>query len=705
MKKIIQVIQSDAKRILSNVVALVIALGLGIIPALYAWFNIMSNWDPYGKDATSAMKIAVFSMDEGVEYGDVHLNIGNKVIEGLQSNDTIGWVFSESRDDALEGVYSSEYYAAFIVPENFTEDMLSFLNGDPVNPQIEYYENSKKNAIATKITSKVKITVQQSVNTSVVVTLTEMTSKTGEVLTGKNYDGTDLVSGTMTKLKEMDRNLSTYVSILDTLALLSGSASDLVGTTKDLIPGVENMLDSSQSALAGMQDTVLAGGQTAQTISAFVDVSLTSISNQLNSLSLNIKIIGGGTGTPLPAPDMSSLDRIANSTFDLMDLLGCTSQKVQDARDTYTQLSSEITQLNTDYNKTQADIAALCATIEQEISACQMSIEGLRTDFSYKITPAITNTVLEIESSLIQTQAMLSSLDDSFPQINSALADYQTILKTGGADIATTRETVASVKEKLDTVIDTFEVLSEDEQYQEIIQILSTDPSLIASFVASPVSMETVKFYEIKHYGSAMAAFYTVLALWVGALISVALIKVKVKPAHDIDPDTKEWQKFFGRYFAFFLLGQAQTLVTVLGDLFFVEIDCAHPFLFWLSSAVISTCFTLLMYALTYAFGNVGQAVAVIVMVIQVAGAGGTFPVEVLPKAFQVVYRFMPFAYSLGALRECVGGIYHFALFKNLMALLIFMLLSVLLGLFCGRPFKKLSKDIELSKKKSGVLM
>ena len=161
MIKIFRVFLSDMRRMRSNVVAIVIVMGLSIIPALYAWFNIMSNWNPYGESATSQMKIGVCSEDTGVTIGSLELNIGDKMIDGLKENTTIGWVFDDSKEKTLEGVRSGEYYAALIVPKDFTEKMISFLGGDPVNPAIDYYENSKKNAIATKITSKAKTAVQE----------------------------------------------------------------------------------------------------------------------------------------------------------------------------------------------------------------------------------------------------------------------------------------------------------------------------------------------------------------------------------------------------------------------------------------------------------------------------------------------------------------------------------------------------------------
>ena len=234
-------------------------------------------------------------------------------------------------------------------------------------------------------------------------------------------------------------------------------------------------------------------------------------------------------------------------------------------------------------------------------------------------------------------------------------------------------------------------------------ELLEAEPEIIASFIASPIQMEEVAFYEIETYGSAMSPFYTVLALWVGALITVALVHVKVVDTDDLK-GVKNYQKFFGRYIVFFLIGQAQTLITVLGNLFFVQIYCVHPFLFWVTSAIISFMFTLFMYSLTYSFGNVGEAIAVVVMVVQVAGAGGTFPVEVLPAVYQAVYKFLPFTYAMNGLRECVGGFYGNYLAKDLGVLGIYILISVAIGLL-RKPFAKLNHMIEESKEKSGLLI
>ena len=701
MKKIFQIYLADLKRISTNVVAIVIIMGLGIIPALYAWFNIMSNWDPYGEEATSQMHIAVYSEDEGMSVGDLKLCMGDSVIKGLKENDAIGWIFTDSSKEALEYVYSGKCYAAFIVPKDFSADMLSFLSGEPVNPQIEYYENSKKNAIATKITSKVKTTVQQSVNSSMVSTITEIASKSGELIVGDGKSGDNLAGTVVDKLKDMDTTLSTYAGMLDTFAMLTDSADSLIGSTQSLLPSVQGLIDGGQSSVSGMQSSVLSGAQTAQTITQMVDISLSNINSQLDVLENSIQLLNASGLADADTADIS----VSVASFDTVEQLAeNTLSAIEGLKGVD---SSQIEALKSDTELTADKLKLLKESIKADVSSAKSAIDTLKNTFDHSVSPNLTGAVYDIEYALIETQSMLGSLDNSFPDIQKALDDYSVVLKSGNADIVNTRQYVQQIRDGLRNVISGFDNLSNDEQFNEIVKLLRTDPTLIAQFVTSPLSMDEQKIYEISTYGSAMAPFYTVLALWVGGLITVALVKTKVKDTDDIKSLGKvnSVHKFFGRYITFFVIGQIQTLVTVLGDLFFVGIQCRHPFLFWCASALTSLVFTLLMYSLTAALGNVGQAVAVVIMVIQVAGAGGTFPVEVLPQVYRALYKFMPFNYAMNALRECVGGMYRFDYCKDLAILLIFIAISLVIGLLFGRPFGRFNTAIEKSKKKSGLIL
>ena len=225
----------------------------------------------------------------------------------------------------------------------------------------------------------------------------------------------------------------------------------------------------------------------------------------------------------------------------------------------------------------------------------------------------------------------------------------------------------------------------------------------LASFISAPVTIGTVDLYPIENYGSAMSPFYSVLSIWVGALILVAIIHVKVHPFGGYNITSV--QAFFGRYLTFFLIGQAQALLITLGDLFFIGIQCLHPFKFWLAASFTSFVFTMITYSLTVAFENVGEAVAVVIMVIQVAGAGGTFPIQCLPTVYQAIYKYLPFTYAMDALRECVGGTYSWYYWKCIIALLIYVGICLFIGLVVAIPCRKLNATVNKSKEKSGVMI
>lgn len=704
MITIFRVFLSDVKRLRSNVVAIVITMGLSIIPALYAWFNIMSNWDPYGTSATSQMKVAVCSQDSGVEIGSLSLNVGDEVITGLKENTTIGWVFTASKDEALEGVNSGDYYAALIVPESFTTDFISFLGGDPKNPTIAYYENSKKNAIATKITGKAKTAVQEQVNQKVISTLTEVLTESGKILAENDENGVDIVVSTADQLDELDSSLQTYVNILNTFSLVTASASDLAESAQSLLINTQGIFDSGQDSVSNMQSSVLSSAQTADTVSSLIGISLDSVEQDLTLLSDQMDTLTVGDSFDSIRNQVDTAKTMSKSTISVLkDIFGETDQYVSAVDKSFKQLNTDLTAFKKDANVTAQSLKHLKRTIKADIKDCKNSIRKIRNTYQYQVQPDVSRSVLRMEQALIQTGKMLNNIESSFGTIDRALESYQTTLDSGTDDITATKDYIVSLQSDIRKLSKSLRALSGDEQYNEMMDLLKNDPTLMASFMASPVSMETKAVYPIETYGSAMAPFYTVLAIWVGALILVALIHVKVAPVENLK--VRPWQAYFGRYITFFLIGQAQTAITVLGDLFYVDIQCPHPFLFWLASAASSFVFTLLIYSLTVAMGNVGEAVAVIVMVIQVAGAGGTFPIEVLPEVYQMIYKFLPFTYCMNALRECVGGVYKNDYWMDLRALGIYILISLFIGLVVAVPLRRLNKVIERSKEKSKVML
>lgn len=712
MRNIIKIFYSDLRRLSTNVVAVVVIIGLSILPSLYAWFNILSNWDPYSSKATSNLKIAVFSEDKGTKIEGIEINIGDTVIEGLQSNKVIGWVFSDSAKDATDGVYSGEYYAALIISENFTKDMMGFLDGNVKHPKITYYENEKKNAIAPKITSKAKTAVQGEVNSAFVSTLAEGVMKVGNTLADTD-EKIPLVDVVVTRMDDLDSDLQTYISIMNSFISVTDSASSLIETTQVVIPDIDNMVGNGQNTVNAMQGTITSATGSADTISDMVSYSLSMVGQSLNQVSALVQ------------NDLSNLEKYEGSTtsglISAQAIMPYLQQMLSSAASSltgYEEISGQVNTVQTQLGQIETDLNSVASNasegadavkvlekqIADEIETCKTSLQGLLDTYNYSVKPQLHSTMNEMQGSLNSAQAILSGLDGDFSGVTDVLDEYADTLSSGSEGLVASRDMAVELKEKLRDVRNDITALSTDEQYQKIIDILKTDPGMIGEFMSSPVILTTQQIYPIKNYGSAMSPFYTILALWVGALILVAIIHVKVEPEDGI-VGVKPYQAYFGRYLTFFIIGQIQTLITILGDLFYLKIQCHNPFLFWFAGAMASFVFTLFIYSLTVAFENVGEALAVVIMVIQVAGAGGTFPVETLPKVYQCIYKFLPFTYGMDAMRETIGGLYAMDYWKCIGKLGIYVAVSLFIGLVLAIPFRKLNRKIEKSKEKSGVMI
>ena len=149
MKNIWEIFRRDIKRIKNNVIAMIVVIGVLVVPCLYAWFNIAANMDPYAN--TSGIRVAIANCDTGAKTDVITMNAGDSIVEKLKENKSLGWQFV-SEEKAKEGVQAGDYYAAIVIPENFSSSLVSILSGDLKRPKLDYYVNEKKNAIAPKIT-------------------------------------------------------------------------------------------------------------------------------------------------------------------------------------------------------------------------------------------------------------------------------------------------------------------------------------------------------------------------------------------------------------------------------------------------------------------------------------------------------------------------------------------------------------------------
>lgn len=715
MNKILKVFTNDMKKISTNVIAVVIILGLSILPSLYAWFNIFSNWDPYGPSSTGNIKVAVVSDDAGAEISGLEINIGATVVEALQANNTIGWVFTDNSDETIEGVKAGDYYAALVIPETFSEDMVSFLTGDLEHPQIIYYENGKKNAIAPKITQKAQKTVRQQVNATFISTLAESAMKAGNVISATDSDGVSIADTMTEKLTALSSDMDTYINILSSFKGIMDSAQSIISTTKIMLPSLNTVLDSSKTSLSSMQTMVNSSTNTVNTVSDMmlssldmIDGTLTMISNVVNSDLSSAQTVStiilngiGAVNNMIPYAK-----EIFNSSVAGIEAKGDEkiNSQINAIRGQFDLVKSDADHVGSSSAVAVSNSNDLIDKIQAELEHCSNDIAVLKDTYSSSVKPQLSSTVTNAQAALNTTVNALSNFNLNLGSTDNVLTSYSDTLADGNTNLDTTLELAQELSDYIKTLTENMSELSDNENYNKLIEVMDSNPELLGEFASSPVSLDTVRIYPIENYGSAMAPFYTVLALWVGALILVAIIHVKVHPIPGVSGICPR-HAYFGRYMLFFLVGQLQTLITVLGDLHFIGIQCEHPVMFWFAGAMCSFVFTLFIYSLTVALGNIGEALAVVVMVVQVAGAGCTFPIETLPKVFHSLYNYLPFQFGMNAMKETIGGLYENSYWTYIAKLSVYLLVSLFIGLVGAIPFRKLNKIIDKNKEKSGIMI
>ena len=300
----------------------------------------------------------------------------------------------------------------------------------------------------------------------------------------------------------------------------------------------------------------------------------------------------------------------------------------------------------------------------------------------------LSSLLLELNGILGKTQPIIDQLSNTFGTVNNALIQVKDLL--------------SSYISRLDDFIDILNGDTDDDKIQAVLDFFNVDPASIGSFLASPVAVESDVVFPVESYGAAMAPFYTMLAIWVGCVILNAILKA--------DQNTIELagatgtQKFFGRYLIFFLLSQVQTLIIIVGDLVIMGVDCVHPGLFLLTGFFTSLTCSMLAYSFAVAFGNIGKAIFVVIMIMQIAGSGGSYPIELLPGFFQQAYLFFPFPYAINAMREAIAGLYQNNYLIYTLQLLLFFAAGLFIGLVLRRSLSGLNKYMDEQLEKTEMM-
>ncbi len=718
LRNIGKIFTGDLKQIRNNTIAWIVVMGLTIVPSLYAWFNIAASWDPYGN--TGNLKVAVANMDEGYRGSlfPITLNVGDQVEMNLRENNQLNWIFTDEKA-AIRGVKSGKYYAAIVLPESFSRDIMSLFSKDRIQrSDILYYLNEKENAIAPKITDKGASAVQKQIDQVFAQTVTEIGLDILDGLTQvlNETDGKETMENFTVNLQELAGELDDSADLVDTFASIVSSLSRVTDSSAEMLDAAVGKAGKAQKDLQQITQTIsgLSGAVTGTTEAVNLALRQTKESYQeiakQADAAMDLLYQDMETGQKVLAELAAKVDqqvqaaeKVKQSLQELRDALPELAGITQDALDRMIRnlqkqidlqsaLRDDLQGAANELYDTEREIEQKRQTLKTEIEENYLAIEELQADYEANVETKILQLIDSFDASGDAVVDLLDQLDAAAAQIDVSTGDLSDNLVKLQAALEDTSGMIRSGAKEIRRVSAKINKAVQNSDTEELDEILGTDPTEVSEFLAAPVKLNNIKYYPVENYGSAMAPFYSVLAIWVGGVVLVAMMKVNVDRKRQEElADVTPAQLYLGRYILFLIIGLLQSGLICLGDLYFLEIQCEHPFCFMLAGWFTSIVFVNLLYTLTVSFGDIGKAICVVLMVIQVAGSGGTFPIEMTPTFFQRLYVLLPFTHGMAAMRECIAGFYGNTYWKELGILSLYLIASLLLGLVLRKPIIRLN--------------
>lgn len=717
MKNALLVFKRDVKSIIRNPVAIIIVLGICIIPSLYAWVNIKACWDTYNN--TSTIPIAVVNNDKGSVLNDKEINVGNDVVEELKNNKKIGWEFVNEKEADL-GLVDGTYYAMIQIPEDFSQDLTSIVSGDIKKPEIIYKVQTKSNPVAVKIAGAAKTSLIDQVTSNFIETVNETIFSVANEIGKKADENKDKIIKLKDSIILLDENMDLVLSTLDGTNNLSININDFLSEIESIV----------SELTSGLEEAVNINNETA--ISA--DNSRNILNNTIDNLGFNLESIKDTNERIQMQLEALQNSSDNNLVSDIKSTLNDINKTIKTMNESVTSTISFLEKVNSIIqNGEVSNLIASLQNLQSKLESVQDKIQTLQKDISstsddLSITlSSLSESFADINNNIISViqqynsnvkeelnnmfNSLIATINDANYLINQSkglVSKIDEFINTASEGSELTAEMTKKLSERLNEFKEPIDVLSEklklvdNNDLINIVSILQSNPSFMGEFISEHFDIVDEAIYEIPNYGSAMAPVYTVLSLWVGGLMLTAILKTEVTDFEGSDKLTLR-QKYFGKMITFVVLALIQGLVVAVGNKLILNVYTVNTTLMILFALATSFTFSIIIYTLVAIFGNVGKALSIIFMIVQLAGSGGTYPIQVDPLIFRILQPFFPFTYSLGGFREAIAGPLASSVIIDFVVLGAIAILFILFGYYLKEPLYPIVSKFESKFKESGI--
>lgn len=727
MKNSWNIFKTDIQNISRNWVAAILIGGLVFLPSLYAWLNIYASWDPYAK--TDQLPVAIVNEDEGATVRGEQLKVGNELIETLKNNQEMKWSFTTSKT-AMEKVEYGDYFAVIIIPENFSKKLASVVSDHPEKAEIEYYVNEKINSIAPKITEKGATVIVQKVSSQFI------SSVNGVIFDLFNNLGIEIekdlpdIENFENYVFKMEQDLPTIHKLLTGAQKDASSAQKIITQAKFMMPRAEQITTDGLGSIEKTLDFMTKAQNRLNELAPVVENDLekvSRISKNANEFLQNMqnvhldfteldrvkeeldnKITTNIQTVDAIGKDLSWLKDVSNSTnesslegnnVEQQTKLTHAIDKTNDLKVFLEEAQANARTINTLVKDKEQQMQKSLNDLQKIAQSTSVQLDTFMNEYKNTIEPTVLSEVAKAKKTLGNAKDMLTNIQSTLPEVASTLNSTEAHIKDGKTTLDQALAQYPYINDKVNQLAERIRKVQGETNISEIIQLLRNDPQAERSFFEEPIVLNETKLFPIANYGTGMTPFYTVLAIWVGCLLLISLLATDANPANDISARAV----YFGRLFTFSTIGLLQALIVTVGDIVLLGVDVKDSYWFILFGFLISFVFMTIVYTLVSVFGDIGKALAIIMLVLQIAGAGGTYPVVLLPEFFQAINPVLPFTYGVDIMREAVGGIVWQRAIRDASYLLLFSLAFLIFGTFLKEKINRKTKLMLKKSRESGL--
>lgn len=710
--KVHEILYKDCQEVLKNRLITIIVVALMIFPSLYAWFNIEAFWDPYGN--TKNLSVAIVNQDKDYEFKNQKLNFGNDIVKNLKENRSLDWNFVNSKT-AMEGLNTGRYYAILTIPKDFTKSLMSVTQVDVRKARIIYTTNEKTNAIAEKITDQGANKLQAKISNHLI----QVISKTSLGAMGGISNMTDDITPKLTEMKkslqrldaqlvnskklaennknmigDLDKSLASSKASLDAIKRTMNSAKkindDIGSMATDATSGIQNSSASLKSALRDVSRILESSVNLAQSLNSIGDkgaqqavISIGNIKDKIDQAAIRVNNIS----------QVLNDINVVNSNV-LNNAVTRLNNEYRSLTDASSRLAGIIDQVNSTSSLTYSQVQ----DIVNIVADSNKGINDIISDFDDLVTRPLSRVNGNVSTITGDIRSMVDSTGQLYPSVNNFINTASTLNGRVGSSITILESSIDILRGQVSDSIKMIDEIQNNKDLKAFNNVIKSNILERADFIKNPVEIKEEKLYKMANYGSSMAPFYSVLAAWVGVIILSTILSTEPsKQYRSID-------RYLGRLSFFLILSLIQSIIISTGDLLLLGVTAKEPILFILILMLCSIAFCILIFTLVSCFKTLGKGIAMFLLVIQIGGSGGTFPVQMTPTFFRTINSVIPFTYGINACREAIGGVYMQNLLGDIGALLLFAIIPLIFGIMFKEDINDLLEPLSEKFEKSFLM-